>query len=67
MTDESELTMVRPQVAITDRRTGRDREHLGDCGFGAVLCLDRAEFDFTSDPETSPIIAWLRAVELSRR
>src|SRR4051812_29559008 len=67
MKDESELTMVRPHVSITDRRTGRDREHLRDCGFGAVLCLDRAEFDFDWDPDLSPVIAWLQAVELSGR
>lgn len=65
MKDEHELTMVRPQVSITDRRTGRNRVHLRECGFGAVLCLDRAEFDFSADPEQSPLIAWLRAVELS--
>lgn len=67
MKDESELTTIRPQISITDRRTGRNREYLRDCGFGAVLCLDRAEFNFSADPEESPLIAWLQAIELSGR
>ena len=62
--DESELTEVRPQVWITDRRTGRDRERLAAEGFRAALCLDRAEFDFSADPELSPLIVWLQALDL---
>ena len=60
MRDTSELTTIRPHVSITDRRTGRDFESLCASGFGAVLCLDRSEFDFDADPDLLPLTVWLR-------
>jgi hypothetical protein len=61
--DPSDLPAVRPRVSITDRRTGRDHEHLRASGFRAVLCLDRGEFDYSADPDRSPLVVWLRALD----
>jgi protein tyrosine phosphatase (PTP) superfamily phosphohydrolase (DUF442 family) len=62
MQDPSELTTIRPQIAITDRKTARDHESLWASGFRAVLCLDRGEFDSSADPDDSPLVVWLRAL-----
>lgn len=66
MSDPSELTEIRPQVWITDRTTGRDHDRLSALGFRAVLCLDRAEFDSSSDPDSWPLVVWLRALDSGR-
>jgi len=63
MRDPSELTTIRAQISITDRKTGRDHESLWASGFRAVLCLDRGEFDPSADPDRSPLIVWLRALD----
>ena len=60
MQDPSELTPIRPQIAITDRKTARDHESLWASGFRTVLCLDRGEFDSSAVPDDSPLVVWLR-------
>ncbi len=62
--EPGEVTAIRPQVSITDRKTGRDLGFLAASGFRAVLCLDRGEFDSSTDPDEMPLIVWLRALDL---